>query len=86
MIEVAAIDCAEEKNMPSCRDFEIMGYPTMKLLPPMARLDQISTYQDVKGHEVAPIKEEMESFVAKLRTNSTYFDQVRDWPMFAPFQ
>ena len=31
---VAAIDCAAEANMPTCREYEVMGYPSIKFFPP----------------------------------------------------
>ena len=31
---VAAIDCAMEANMPTCREYEVMGYPTIKFFSP----------------------------------------------------
>lgn len=30
MVSVGAIDCSDEDNSPICRDFEIMGYPTLR--------------------------------------------------------
>ena len=30
---VAGIDCADDNNTATCREFEIMGYPTLKLFP-----------------------------------------------------
>lgn len=30
MISVGAIDCSDEDNSPICREFEIMGYPTLR--------------------------------------------------------
>ena len=34
VVSIAGLDCADEINIPTCRDFEIMGYPTLKLFPP----------------------------------------------------
>ena len=31
---VAGIDCADENNTATCREFEIMGYPTLRLYGP----------------------------------------------------
>ena len=31
---VAAIDCAMEYNMETCREYEVMGYPTIKFFSP----------------------------------------------------
>ena len=31
---VGAIDCAQEVNMPTCREYEVMGYPTIKFFSP----------------------------------------------------
>ena len=34
VMAVAAIDCAVEANMAVCREYEIMGYPTIKFFSP----------------------------------------------------
>ena len=34
VMAVAAIDCAMEANMPTCREYEVMGYPTIKFFSP----------------------------------------------------
>jgi hypothetical protein len=31
VIQVAAIDCAEARNMKTCENFSIQGYPTLKV-------------------------------------------------------
>ena len=33
VVVVAGIDCADDNNTATCREFEIMGYPTLKLFP-----------------------------------------------------
>lgn len=30
LVKVGAIDCAQEENTPICRQFEVMGYPTVR--------------------------------------------------------
>ena len=30
LVKVAAIDCSEDENTPICREYEIMGYPTLR--------------------------------------------------------
>ena len=34
VMAVGAIDCAQEVNMPTCREYEVMGYPTIKFFSP----------------------------------------------------
>ena len=34
VMAVGAIDCAQEINMPTCREYEVMGYPTIKFFSP----------------------------------------------------
>ena len=34
VMAMAAIDCAMEANMPICREYEVMGYPTIKFFTP----------------------------------------------------
>eukprot|EP00091_Calanus_sinicus_P000720 TRINITY_DN10655_c0_g1_i1.p1 TRINITY_DN10655_c0_g1~~TRINITY_DN10655_c0_g1_i1.p1 ORF type:complete len:149 (-),score=34.02 TRINITY_DN10655_c0_g1_i1:479-925(-) len=39
VISVAAIDCAMEENMPTCREYEVMGYPSLKFFTPNTPLE-----------------------------------------------
>jgi thiol oxidase len=34
VVRVAAIDCADERNTPACRNYQVMRYPTVRLFPP----------------------------------------------------
>lgn len=34
VVKVGAVDCANELNTPLCRDYEILGYPTLRYFPP----------------------------------------------------
>ena len=34
VMAVGAIDCAQDINMPTCREYEVMGYPTIKFFSP----------------------------------------------------
>ena len=34
VVRVGALDCADEANSATCREYEVMGYPTLKFMPP----------------------------------------------------
>ena len=34
IVVVAALDCADEMNTATCREFEVYGYPTLRFFPP----------------------------------------------------
>jgi len=36
IVAIAGIDCADDSNVAICREYEIMGYPTIKFFPPNA--------------------------------------------------
>ena len=86
VIAVAAIDCAIETNMHVCRDFEIMGYPTLKLLPPKAKIESVGTYQDIGKKDKDNIKTEMMNFVSKIQANHTFAETVDRWPILTPYE
>ena len=69
VISVAAIDCAEEENMPICRDYGIMGYPSLKFFPPQAPISNQGFLR--KGHSYEPkvIKGDMLAFVENMPNN-----------------
>ena len=38
---MGAIDCANDDNMPTCREYEVMGYPTLKFFPPKSGKEEL---------------------------------------------
>lgn len=50
VVKVGGIDCAEETNIPICREYEIMGYPTMLFFPPKSPETKVSS---VYNHQVS---------------------------------
>ncbi len=84
MIAVAAIDCGEEINMPICREYEIMAYPTLKLFPPRARKEELGTM--IFPQKVVPIMEEMVKYVGNVEHNATFAEVTKRWPVLEPFK
>ncbi|KAI8514491.1 thiol oxidase [Branchiostoma belcheri] len=37
VIQLAALDCADSKNLPTCRQYDIKGYPTIKVFQPFTQ-------------------------------------------------
>ncbi|ODM98934.1 Sulfhydryl oxidase 2 [Orchesella cincta] len=73
VIKVGAIDCSDESNVPACREYEIMGYPTVHSFPPMCKEKTITedgkeelTRGDYfeKSDKVSDLKNEIMELVA----------------------
>lgn len=77
MIKVGAIDCAKDENIPLCRDYEIMGYPTLKFFPAFTNGENLGT--NYKGDKVVEtIQHSMINFV------ETQFSEKKaslHWPL-----
>ncbi len=84
VIKLGAIDCAQEENMPACRDYEVMGYPTLKFFPPAAAAEDLGEVRKSMDKSVAAIKEDMVAFVDKIFANIT--NSGGRWPVLEPFR
>lgn len=84
VISVAAIDCANEANMPTCREYEIMGYPSLKFFAPSTPAGDMGVMSEARDKTVDGMKRDMVDFVQKLeeseegRANSM-------WPNLVPY-
>lgn len=85
-MDVAVIDCAQEENMPTCREYEIMGYPTLKFFPPKSAIGEVGHTRDSFQKEVPSIKNDMIEYIKKIARNKTYAEATENWPKFEPFQ
>ena len=81
VISVAAIDCARDENMPICRDYDIMGYPSLKFFPPRAQLSDRGVLRKGHSNEPKDIKEDMLNFVESLLQNHTSKAHTARWPV-----
>lgn len=85
-MSVAAIDCADEKNMPICREYEVMGYPTLKFFPPKSAPKELGHTREGHSKEVHQIKADMHDYVAKLNLNNSLSEQTKHWPNLESFE
>ncbi|TRY63148.1 hypothetical protein TCAL_10351 [Tigriopus californicus] len=84
VVGIAAIDCADDKNMPTCREYDIMGYPSMKFFPPQAPSSELG--QERTGDKtVESLKTSVMEYVKKVQANATYDRATARWPDFRPF-
>ena len=56
---VGAIDCANEANMPTCRQYEVMGYPTLKFFPPGATPADVGEARESHNKENKDVRADM---------------------------
>lgn len=82
VIKVGAIDCAKDENIPLCRDYEIMGYPTLKFFPAFTDAENLGI--NYKGDKkVEDIRHSMINFV------ETEFSEKKaplHWPLLNHIQ
>lgn len=86
MISVAAIDCADEKNMPICREYEVMGYPSIKFFPPKSSPKELGAQREGHIKTVDRIKEDMHAYVVKLMQNESLHEHTKLWPDLESFK
>ncbi|KAL8606415.1 hypothetical protein ACOMHN_060320 [Nucella lapillus] len=82
VISIGAIDCVDDKNLVICREYDIQGYPEIRLFPP--RYVPKPTKDDVKllsAHDPEDMKEE----VLKHLT-APAFSAPSTWPRLAPLR
>ena len=84
VVALAAIDCADDANTAICREFEIMGYPSMKFFPPKAHKDDLGHVPDGRPHEIPALKKAILNYVAKAANNQSLIESVRKWPDLQP--
>ena len=86
MIRLAAIDCADDSNVATCRNYDIMGYPTLKFFPPKAALKETGEAREAMSKEIPLMMTDMADFVEKVSKNAslTSFWQDNHWPTLEP--
>jgi len=85
VISVAAIDCAQDENMPTCREYEVMGYPTLKFFTPNTPTGDMGIERHSRVKTVPAIKVDMIQFIQELQRNKS--EKVGSkWPNLLPAQ
>ena len=63
------INCAQEYNTEVCRNFDIMGYPSMKVFAPHQPTSNVGEL--IKAHDVPAIMNEVTNWIETLEANET---------------
>lgn len=85
VVSVGAIDCAQDYNSNICRDYEVMGYPTLKFFPPEATASY--TGQALNAHTVDALKKGMIDYVTDLQASSIgSIKAIQKWPLLKPIR
>ena len=84
IMKVGAIDCAQDQNVPICRDYEIMGYPSLKFFPPNASDSEQGRLRDSYSQNINLIMDDMAKYMETVASNSSFFDlwKKSKWPNF----
>jgi len=85
VIRVAAIDCADDANTATCREYEVMGYPTLKFFPPLADAKDVGEERKTKDKSVESIRADMMDYVARCKNNASV-PGTDSWPRLDPFR
>lgn len=80
IVQVAAIDCADDANNDVCRDMEIMRYPTLRYFPPFYRNESNNFGIEIQH----PHMQVGESFLYDLMANTT--TAPSSWPNLHPIE
>ena len=85
VMRLAAIDCAQDENVATCRDYEIMGYPSLKFFPPKAAKDELGILRESYNKEIPPMMMDMTKYMEKIATNNSLktFWKESGWPDFS---
>lgn len=82
VIKVGAVDCAKDENIPLCRDYEIMGYPTLKFFPAFTEASHLGIPR-MGGKKVEAIRNSMIDFIEKQFVEKK---APLHWPILNPLQ
>lgn len=44
ILVIAGIDCADDNNVAICREYEVMGYPSIRFFPPHSPMTKVCNY------------------------------------------
>ncbi|KAI9559056.1 hypothetical protein GHT06_015845 [Daphnia sinensis] len=82
VIKVGAVDCAKDENIPLCRDFEIMGYPTIKFFPAFTDATQLGVAR-TGSKKVDSIRFSMIDYIEQQFVEKK---APPHWPLLGPLQ
>lgn len=84
IIRLGALDCAQDVNTAVCRQYDILGYPSLKFFPPKASQHDPGQLREARTQEVPHIMQDIVAYIKKLSTNATFasFWSEREWPNF----
>lgn len=88
MIKLAAIDCAQDENVATCRDYEIMGYPSLKFFPPKAAKTEVGFLRESYDKEIPHMMTDMAKYVESVYANASFnsFWTQHNWPNLDNFK
>ena len=66
------------------RDYDIMGYPSLKFFPPQAPTSSHGTLRKGHSNEQKDIKGDMLAFVENTQKNHTHDAYTDGWPIVSP--
>lgn len=81
---VAAIDCAIEANMPTCREYEVMGYPTIKFFSPNTPAGDMGHERQARDKTIPTIEADMVKFLRDLQLSGNTSRIGNKWPKLVP--
>lgn len=86
MMKLAAIDCAQDENVATCREYDIMGYPSLKFFPPNASKSDLGELRETMSKEIPLMQHDMAQYMEKISSNSSFSDfwSQNHWPNFSP--
>lgn len=81
IVTVGAIDCKDEYNIPVCREFEVLSYPTIKFISMRARPDSVGveirrlkSAEGLKAHLINQLQKEQQE------------GRGQTWPNIIPYK
>ena len=82
---MAAIDCAQDENVPTCRQYEIMGYPSLKFFPPNAGDNEVGMLRESYNKEIPAMMIDMAKYMDTVAQNVSLagFFKEHHWPDFS---
>ena len=72
-----------DENVPICRTYEIMGYPSLKFFPPNASDSEQGKLRDSYNQNINAIMDDMAKYMGTLASNASLWQQLK-WPSFEP--
>jgi len=88
VISVGSIDCAMEENMPTCREYEVMGYPSIKFFSPATPAGDMGEERQSRDKTIPAIKRDMVVYLWDLlagRKGRVGWQGVgQHWPQLLP--